>query len=123
MTQRSNTLPKHERLRAPQFNAIFARRQSVADERLTLFALHNKLAYSRVGVAAPRRLGPAAQRNRFKRLLREAWRLTKAELPVGLDVVLMPRSGEPWNLEDYRASLRQLAPRVLRKLGPQEKQA
>jgi ribonuclease P protein component len=44
-------------------------------------------APSRLGIVASRRLGGAVQRNRAKRLLREAFRLHHHELPPGLDLV------------------------------------
>jgi ribonuclease P protein component len=45
----------------------------------------------RLGITASRRVGNAAQRNRAKRLLREAFRCVRAELPGGLDLVVIVR--------------------------------
>jgi ribonuclease P protein component len=46
----------------------------------------------RVGVTTTKRFGGAVERNRAKRLLREAARRLLAELAAGTDVVLMGRS-------------------------------
>jgi hypothetical protein len=46
-----------------------------------------------LGITASRRVGNAAQRNRAKRLLREAFRCVRAELPGGLDLVVIVRHG------------------------------
>lgn len=45
----------------------------------------------RLGVIASRRVGGAVQRNRCKRLLREAFRLNQEALPAGSDLVLISR--------------------------------
>jgi ribonuclease P protein component len=46
---------------------------------------------ARLGITIPRALGPAVERNRIKRRLREAFRLHRAELDPRWDVVLNPR--------------------------------
>jgi len=76
---------------------------------MTLIILANNLPVTRLGVAATRRLGDAAHRNRAKRLVREVFRRNKT-LP-GFDVVVVPRpellDAEFSSLEaDYRAALR-----------------
>ncbi|MGD1995354.1 MAG: ribonuclease P protein component [Anaerolineae bacterium] len=58
---------------------------------LVLAALRNELSYTRVGVAASRRVGRAVARNRAKRLLREAARHLYPKLSPGWDVVLIAR--------------------------------
>ena len=62
-------------------------------------------------------MGKATRRNRLRRLYREAFRLTKHEMPGGLDLVLIPRRpGEP-ALEELKRSLPRLVQQVARKLG------
>jgi len=46
---------------------------------------------SRLGVTASTQYGDAPERNRFKRLVREAFRLSRAQMPVGLDLNVIPR--------------------------------
>jgi ribonuclease P protein component len=117
-----NRFAKHERLRSKQdFERLFERRCSVGDERLQIIALPNDLPYSRVGIAVPKRTGSAVVRNRWKRVCREAYRLTKHELPAGLDMVLMPRGRDKPQLAEIRESLRRLAPQVARKLERESK--
>ena len=50
-------------------------------------------AGQRLGITASRRVGNAIQRNRAKRLLREAFRCVRAGLPSGLDLVVIVRHG------------------------------
>ena len=45
----------------------------------------------KLGISASSRFGPAVQRNRFKRLVREAFRLIQWELPQGCQMHVIPR--------------------------------
>ena len=71
---------------------IYDEGQSWTHPLLVLIACPNGLDSSRVGVAASRRLGSAAARNRAKRLLREAARHLYPQIETGWDVMLVARS-------------------------------
>jgi ribonuclease P protein component len=53
---------------------------------------HNHLEFLRLGITVSKRFGKAYKRNRFKRIVREAFRLTRHNLKVGLDINVKPRS-------------------------------
>lgn len=48
---------------------------------------------TRVGMVVGKRIGNAVQRNRAKRLLREAVRLNRARIADGFEIVLIARAG------------------------------
>ncbi|MGK4006002.1 ribonuclease P protein component [Sorangium sp. So ce1036] len=69
----------------------------------------------RLGLVASRKVGGAVDRNRAKRLLREAFRRFPELFPEGVDVVVILRAGAgSLGLGDVLAELRSVAP-VLRR--------
>jgi len=63
---------------------------------LIIRALPNNLGYSRLGIAVSKKLFPSSvTRNRIRRLIREAFRLNKHQLPKGMDLIIGVRHNEP----------------------------
>ena len=75
-------LPKTERLRKPtEFRRVYATGKRFEGRFVTVFISSSETAFQRLGITASKKaVGNAVQRNRAKRLLREAFRLSKAEL-------------------------------------------
>ena len=106
-----------EHLRRPSdFRRVYERRRSVSDGLLIVYACPNGLPYLRLGLSVSRKVGPAVHRNRLRRLYREAFRLTRHEMPTGLDLVLIPRGPEEPALEGLKKSLPRLVGQLARKL-------
>jgi len=117
------TFPQSHRLKSTaDFKRVYDRKRSVSDGVLLVYSCENGLSHSRIGLSVSRKVGGAVVRNRYKRLYREAFRLTQHQLPSGLDFVLIPRSApEPPSLEILLLSLVKLAHDAARKLGPPRK--
>ncbi len=86
-------LPKFHLRRSLDFKRVYDRRVSASDSRLLVFVARNHLGYPRLGLSVSRKHGGAVVRNRWKRLLREAFRLSRTRLPANIDLVLIPRGG------------------------------
>lgn len=115
----SATFRRHERLTdARDFQRVFERRRSASDDRLIVYGAENGRDYCRLGLSVGRKkIRHAHDRNRFKRVVREAFRLGKSELPSGLDLVVVPKTSARLSLADARQSLPALAQAVARRLG------
>jgi ribonuclease P protein component len=106
-----------EHLRRPaDFQAVYDRRRSAADGMLVVYVRENGLPHSRVGLSVSKKFGTAVRRNRIRRLMREAYRLSKHELPTGYDFVMIPRPLDEYTLEAFQTSLLKLGRQAVRKI-------
>ena len=118
MTPRA-TFHRHERIKDPKdFRRAFDRKKSASDALFVVHGAENGLDHPRLGISvSKKRVRHAVDRNRVKRLIREAFRLSKAELPAGIDLVVVPR-GAALTFEDARRAVPFLAQAVARRLAP-----
>src|SRR6266571_6936234 len=108
----------HEHLRTPSdFRRVYERRRSASDDLLIVYACPNGLPHLRLGLSVSRKVGQATHRNRMRRLYREAFRLTRSEMPAGLDLVLIPRSPQEPTLAELKRSLPRLVKQLARQLA------
>ena len=82
-----------ERLtRKAEFDRVCKEGRAYRAAEVSILALPNGTALSRLGLVVGRRMGGAPTRNRMKRLIREGFRLNKHLLTVGHDLVVFPRA-------------------------------
>ncbi len=107
-------------LKTAEFDRVFQRRRSQADGVLLVYGCENELSVPRLGLVVSRKCGSAVIRNRWKRAIREAFRLARHDLPAGVDLVVLPRGGDSPTMSRVQQSLLALAWRVDRKLRRNE---
>lgn len=109
--------PVELRLRTKhEFDRVFAEGKSFRHRGTVVYLAPNRLEVTRLGMAAGRRLGNAPRRNRIKRLVREAFRLLRPQMPAGFDMVVVPifQRGD-YSLEDFRTALSLAAQQAARR--------
>ena len=99
-------------IRGRDFARVHRENVFAADPMLVVRGSTNHLSYPRLGLSVSRKVGHAPLRNRWKRLIREAFRTLRHELPGGYDFVVRPRRGAKPNLPGITASLPDLTRRI-----------
>ncbi len=112
-------LRKVERLlERAQFRRTQRRGRRHGGEALVVYAKPNGLEWSRIGITTSRKVGNAVRRNRWRRLLREAFRQNKAALPRGHDFVVIVQPNQlPPTLDEVTGELIKLAEHATRRRG------
>lgn len=114
----SESFPKSAHLRKPaEFDRVYASKTFASDDVLVVNAAANDLGISRLGLSVSRKVGPAVVRNRWKRLIREAFRKSRGEMTAGIDLVVRPKRGAEPIYATIAASLPQLVARLAKRLG------
>ena len=74
------------------FRRLYHRGKSYVSPVLVTYVMKNRKAGLRIGFTTSKKIGIAVQRNRSRRIMREAFRLIAPELKTGYDFVFVARS-------------------------------
>lgn len=97
------------------FNFVFQQPHRAGSPHFTILARNNQLDIPRLGQAVPKKqLKLAVDRNRFKRLVRESFRLHQATLPAKDFVVIAKKSANELSNQELSALLDKLWQRLSR---------
>ena len=75
------------------FQLCYRKGKSVVSHNVILYVRPNHLPFNRLGITTSKKIGNAVCRSRARRLIRQAWRETEILAPVGLDIVIVARTG------------------------------
>ena len=115
MTQERFPRKFRVRLRA-EFERVYQNEAFAADEVLVVRGCRNGWDFPRLGLSVSRKVGNAVVRNRWKRLIREAFRRQRGQLPAGCDFVVRPRRGAEADYLAIAASLTRLTRKLANRL-------
>ena len=110
--------PRRRLSRSADFDRVFRNGRSLGGREFVLYVFpRGDQATSRLGLSVSRKVGSAVQRNRVKRVLREAFGLEQGEMIEGTDVVVVARPDakalvDREGLEGVRRALRELFDRA-----------
>lgn len=78
------------------FRRIYARGKSYVSPLVVVYVLKNRTKNVRVGITTSKKVGNAVQRNRSRRVIREAFRALAPRVRPGFDLVLVARGKTPY---------------------------
>lgn len=98
------------------FDRVYDKGLVASDSTLVAHAIRTELDYTRIGLSIAKKVGSSPVRNRWKRWMREAFRVNRSQLPVSLDVVIRPRRGAEGSFHAVEKSMLKLFQDLERKL-------
>ncbi len=74
------------------FLYLYRKGKTIVCKYAVIYVRQNNRPYNRLGITAGKKVGNAVCRNRAKRIIRQAYRENEAELPLGIDMIIVARA-------------------------------
>lgn len=92
-TSHPYSFPKTARLRKHgQYQRVGHKHKRLVGKLIIVDSQQRNQDFIRLGITVTKKYGSAVERNRFKRITRDAFRLCRSILPQGIDMIIKPRS-------------------------------
>lgn len=75
-----------------EFRTLYYHGKSQISPVLVTYVRKNRYGFCRIGITTGKKIGKAVQRNRCRRLIREAYRLIRPQIQGNWDIVFVARS-------------------------------
>lgn len=82
--------------RNKDFRRLYSKGKSFVSPILVTYVSKNKVGYLRVGITTSKKVGKAVQRNRSRRIIREAFYQIDLPNNTGFDIVFVARGKTPF---------------------------
>lgn len=87
------SFPKKAKIRtSKEYNALMRSNKKLIGKWIIVDVAPSQTGETRLGMTVSRKFGKAHERNRFKRVVREGFRLCRERLAIGKDLNVRPRS-------------------------------
>ena len=104
-------------LRGDEFTFALRKGSCAADGTLVMFAVATApTRQARIGITIPKKAGNAVVRNRWKRLIRESFRIQQDLVPTGHDYIVRPKKGAIASWPEIKKSVPRLTKKAVKKL-------
>lgn len=111
------TFPKAGRLVSRRFYKGLRCQTASIQRVVSCLCKKNDRFRARLGLSVSRKVGNATIRNRWKRRIREAFRIVQWKIPTGMDYVVVPRGTTIPSASQAQASLMTLAGKIVLSIG------
>ena len=75
-----------------EFRHVYDKGKSFANKYIVMFFIKNNLDFNRVGFATTKKLGNSVVRSKFKRRMKESYKLNMTKFTQGYDIVFLSRA-------------------------------
>ncbi|MCB9880923.1 MAG: ribonuclease P protein component [Planctomycetes bacterium] len=112
---------EHHVRKAWEFRRVYRQGGRAGGHFVSVVVVPNRLPHARLGLSVSKKVGGAVRRNKIKRMIREAFRLTRWEIEAragGVDVVVIPNLAEGrYPLADLITELPLITERAFERAG------